>query len=84
MPLKNVKPQAVTAEIKISRGRIVGCTLRRFVDDSPGFDAEFVVDCYSHTLSAANVASGGLHRDIPEKKLNLLELVSGIVVEPRA
>jgi hypothetical protein len=35
-------------------------------------------------LPAANIAFGGLHRDMPEKKLDLLEFPSGIMAEPRA
>jgi hypothetical protein len=70
--------------IGLEFGRVVGCPSGYFVDDSPRFDAEFVVDCYSQTLSAANVAFDGLRRDMPEKKLNLLGLASGIMAEPRA
>ena len=65
-------------------GRIVGCTSRWCVANSPGFDAEVVVDRQSQPLPAADIAFGGLHRDMPEKKLNLLELASGIMAEPRA
>ena len=65
-------------------GRKVACTSKCCLPDSPGFDTEFVVDCYSQTLPAANIAFGGLNRDMPEKKLNLLELASRIVAEPRA
>ena len=63
---------------------MVACTSKCCLPDSPGFDTEFVVDCYSQTLPAANIAFGGLNRDMPEKKLNLLELASRIVAEPRA
>jgi hypothetical protein len=52
------------------------------VTNSPGFDAEFVVYRNSQTLPAANIAFGGLHRDVPEEKLDLLELASGIMAEP--
>ena len=65
-------------------GRKVGCASRCSVADSPGFYTEFVVDRYSQTLLAANIAFGGLHRDMPEKKLDLLDLTSGIMAEPRA
>jgi hypothetical protein len=54
------------------------------VTNSPGFDTKFVVDRYSQTLPAADIAFGGLHRDMPEKKLDLLEFASGIMAEPRA
>jgi hypothetical protein len=54
------------------------------VTNSPGFDSKFVVYRYSQTLPAANIAFGVLHRDMPEKKLNLLELASGIMAEPGA
>ena len=64
-------------------GRIVGCTSRCYIAGSPGFDAEFVVDRYSQMLPAANIALGGLHRDMPEEKLDLFKLASGIMAEPR-
>ena len=51
--------------------------------NSPGFDSKFVVDRHSQTLPAADITFGGLHRDVPEKKLDLLELASGIMAEPR-
>jgi len=54
------------------------------VTNSPGFDSKFVVDRHSQTLPAADITFGGLHRDVPEKKLDLLELASGIMAEPRA
>jgi hypothetical protein len=54
------------------------------VTKSAGFDAKFVVYRHSQTLPAANIAFGGLHREVPEKKLDLLELASGIMAEPRA
>ena len=38
----------------------------------PRFDSKFVVYRHSQTLPAANIAFGGLHRDMPEKKLDLL------------
>ena len=44
------------------------------VNDSPRFDAKSVVYCHSQTLLAANIAFGGLHRDMPEEKLDLLKL----------
>ena len=65
-------------------GRIVACASRCCAANSPGFDTEFVVDRYSQTLPAANIAFGGLHRDMPEKKLYLLELASRIMAEPSA
>ena len=67
----------------IPLGRIVACTSRCCAANSPGFDTEFVVDRYSQTLPAANIAFGGLHRDMPEKKLDLLKLASGIMAESR-
>ena len=53
------------------------------VNNSRGFDTEFVVYGYSQTLLAANIAFGGLHRDMPEKKLYLLELAPRIMAETR-
>jgi hypothetical protein len=53
------------------------------VNNSPRFDTEFVVYRYSQTLLAANIAFGGLHRDMPKKKLNLFKLGSGIMAESR-
>jgi hypothetical protein len=38
----------------------------RPVADSPEFDIEFVVNRYSQTLPAANMAFRNLHRDTPE------------------
>ncbi len=54
------------------------------MNDSPGFDAKSVVYSYSQTLLAANIAFGGLHRDMPEKKLDMLELAPRIMAETRA
>jgi len=54
------------------------------VINSPRFDPKFVVYRHSQTLPAANIAFSGLHGDMPEKKLDLLELASGIMAEPRA
>ena len=54
------------------------------VAGSPGFNTKFVVDRYSQTLPTANIAFDGLHRNMTEEKLNLLELASGIMAEPRA
>ena len=67
----------------LSLFRKVGCTSMRCVDDSPGFDAEFVVDRYSQTLPAANIAFSGLNREMPEEKLDLFKLASRIMAEPR-
>ena len=65
------------------RGCVVGCASSCGVNHSPGFDAKSVVHRDSQTLLAANVAFGGLHRDMPEKKLDLLKLASRIMAEPR-
>jgi hypothetical protein len=54
------------------------------VTNSPEFDSKFVVYRPSQTLRAANVTFGGLHRDMPKEKLDLLKPASGIMVEPRA
>ncbi len=70
------------AEIHVSGWS--SCSSRCCVADLPRFDTEFVVDRYLQTLPAANIALSGLHRDMPEKRLNLLELASGIIAEPRA
>jgi hypothetical protein len=53
------------------------------VNDSPGFDAKSVVYSYSQTLNAGNIAFCGLHRDMPEEKLDLLKLASRIMAETR-
>jgi hypothetical protein len=50
---------------------------------SPGFDTKFVVYSYSQPLLAADIAFCGLHRYMPEEKLDLLKLASRIVAEPR-
>jgi hypothetical protein len=44
------------------------------VNDSLGFDSKPVVYSYSQSLLAANIAFCGLHRDMPEEKLDLLKL----------
>ena len=64
-------------------GRVVACTSSCGVNNSSGFDTKSVVYRYSQTLLAANIAFGGLHRDMPEKKLDLLELAPGIMAETR-
>jgi len=71
-----------TNEIKASC-QVVGYASRCCVAGSPGFDAEFVVDRYSQTLPATNIAFSGLHRDMPEEKLDLFKLASRIMAEPR-
>lgn len=48
---------------------------------SPGFDTKFVVYSYSQPLLAADIAFCGLHRYMPEEKLDLLKLASRIVAE---
>ena len=53
------------------------------MNNLPGFDTESVVYSYSQTLLAANIAFGGLHRDMSEEKLDLLKLASRIMAEPR-
>jgi hypothetical protein len=53
------------------------------VENSPGFDSKSVVYSHSQTLLAANIALCGLHRDMPEEKLDLLKLASRIMAEPR-
>ena len=40
-------------------------------ENSPGFNAKTVVYSDSQMLLAANVTLGGLHRDMPEKELDL-------------
>ncbi len=62
-------------------GRKVGCAARCSVAGSPGFYTEFVVYSYSQTLLAADMAFCGLHRYMPEEKLDLLKLASRIVAE---
>src|ERR1700735_3113604 len=62
-------------------GRIDGCTSRLRVNNSPRFDTKSVVYRCSQTLLAANIAFGGLHGDMPEKKLDLLELAPRIMAE---
>ena len=57
--------------------QVWGCRLTRV-------QYEFIVDRDSQTLPAANIAFGGLDRDMSEEKLNLLELTSGIMAETRA
>jgi hypothetical protein len=68
---------------RLSLELVVACKSRCCVVVSPGFNAKFVVERHSQTLPAANITFGGLHRDLSEKKLNLLEFASGIMAEPR-
>src|ERR1019366_7308060 len=63
--------------------RIVACTSSCGVNNAPGFEAESVVLRSSQTLLAANIAFGGLHRDMTEKKLDLLKLAPRIMAESR-
>jgi hypothetical protein len=60
---------------------LVGCTSSCGVNNSPGFDTKSVVNRHSQTLPAANVAFCGLHRDMPEEKLDLLELAPRIMAK---
>ena len=53
------------------------------MNDSPGFDSKSVVYRYSQTLLAADIAFCGLHRDMPEEKLDLLMFASRIMAQPR-
>lgn len=53
------------------------------MNDSSGFDSKSVVYSYSQTLLAANIAFGGLHRDMPKEKLDLFKFASGIMAESR-
>jgi len=53
------------------------------MDKSSGCDTKSVVNSYSQTLLAANIAFCGLHRYMPEEKLDLLKLASRIMAEPR-
>ena len=73
----------VTEEVNDPLVCKVGCTSRCLVTNSPGFDSKFVVDRYSQTLPATNIAFSGLHRDMPEEKLDLFKLASRIMAEPR-
>ena len=53
------------------------------MDKSSGCDTKSVVNSYSQTLLAANIAFCGLHRYMPEEKLDLLKLASRIMAESR-
>src|SRR5438876_5588232 len=66
-----------------AHGRIVAYASSCGVNNSPRFDTEFVVYRYSQTLLAAKIAFGGLHRDMPEKKLDLLEFPPRIMADAR-
>jgi hypothetical protein len=63
-------------------GRKVTRTSSYGANNSPGLDSKSVVYSYSQTLLVANIAFCGLHRDMPEKKLYLLESPR-IMAEPR-
>src|SRR6266853_3483907 len=45
-------------------------------------DANPIIDGGSNSLLAAKVAFGRLHRNVPQEKLNLLQLASRCVAEP--
>jgi hypothetical protein len=51
------------------------------ITGSPGYNPEFVIDRYSQKLPVAHIAFRGLHRDVTEKELNLLELASRIMAK---
>jgi hypothetical protein len=44
--------------------------------NSSGFDAKPIFHSHSQSLLAANVTFRSLHRDMPQKKLDLLELAT--------
>jgi hypothetical protein len=79
----DAKSRLIRRNALLVTSRVVDCTSSWWVNNSPGFDTKSVVYRYSQTLLAANIAFGGLHRDMPEKKLDLLELASRIMAEPR-
>jgi hypothetical protein len=45
------------------------------------FDADAIVDCFANSLFAAEITLGGLHRNMSEQKLNLLQLSACRVAE---
>jgi hypothetical protein len=49
----------------------------------PGSIPSLSFNSHSQTLFAADIAFGGLHSDMPEKKLDLLELAARIMAETR-
>jgi hypothetical protein len=57
-------------------GRKVGYAARFVPRNSSGFDAKPIVHGDSQSLLAANVAFRSLHRDMPQKKLDLLKLAA--------
>ena len=82
-PTKNLAMRSSTP-LRRPHGCIVAYAASCCVADSPGFDSEFVIYRYSQALPAANIAFSGLHRDMPEEKLDLFEFAYGIMAEPRA
>ena len=57
------------------------CRFRLRVNCSRELDTKSVVYRQSQTLLAANIACGGLHGDVPEKKLDPLKLAPRIMVD---
>jgi hypothetical protein len=47
-----------------------------------GLDANAIIDGGSNSLLAAQVAFGRLHRNVPQEKLDLLQLASRSMAEP--
>ena len=66
-----------------SLGRKVAYASSCRLNNSARFDAKPVVYSDSQTLLAANVALRRLHRDMPEKELDLLKLAARIMAESR-
>ncbi len=56
----------------------------RFTTDSNDLETKLVVDGVSELLFTAQVALGCLHRNVPEKELDLFQFPAGQVAETRA
>jgi len=62
----------------------LSATLPQYHVSGIRLDADPVIDGRSNPLLAAQVAFGSLNRDVPEQKLNLLQLTSRGVAQPSA
>lgn len=54
------------------------------MEPSAGFNSNVVIYGFAEPLLAAQIFFGGLHRDVPQKELNLFQLASRIVTEASA
>ena len=68
--------------LEIPLGRRVGDTLGS--RSALRFDADAVVHCSTNPLFAAEITLGSLYRNVPEKELDLLQLIACRMAQLRA